>query len=381
MSVLIPPSPTTPMFSKAGSFPNSPKISAPTPPPVPAMLTKRSSKKWAPVEIESAPDFSHYSFDPDWRFDHETAQPLNIDQIDWTSIVGLACSEEGSDGVFFVETENGSFVLKGSTTIGADLFTYKLATRFGIPEPKMKVIAYATNEWPKMANELQKFENHVNSNSAVASPLGKCLQKAFLCAMELSSGKDMEHLEPQEAAKIFKDPKMLKDLGRLISFDMYINNWDRMPCVWDNDGNPKNILFNVSDSSMDAIDTSVTSISPDQFSENFQTYFQRVQSLMASVYAHSENIPSEITKLGDFIHQYTQCKLDGGDLGHLMEGMIEKGKEIAAISQKELEEMKEQVWGEVESTLEVVQFTPECIGFNRINIQFLTEMTKAFQPM
>eukprot|EP01119_Soliformovum_irregulare_P015304 TRINITY_DN4298_c0_g1_i1.p1 TRINITY_DN4298_c0_g1~~TRINITY_DN4298_c0_g1_i1.p1 ORF type:complete len:382 (-),score=85.13 TRINITY_DN4298_c0_g1_i1:71-1216(-) len=381
MSVLIPPSPTTPMFSNRGSYPNSPRINAPTPPPVPAKLTKRPSKKWAPVEIESAPDFSHYSFDPEWRFDHEAAQPLNVDQIDWTSIVGLACSEEGSDGVFFVETKNGSFVLKGSTTIGADLFTYKLAVRFGIPEPKMKVISYASNEWPKMANELQKFESHLNSDSAVASPLGKCLQKTFLCAMELSSGKDMENLEIEEAEKIFKNPKMLKELGRLIAFDMFINNWDRLPCVWDNEGNPKNILFNVSDASMDAIDTSVTSISPDQFLENFQNYFHRVQSLMSSVYSHAENIPSEILKLGDFIHQYTQCQLDSSDFEHLREGLEEAGKQIASITEKELEAMKEEVWNEVKDTLEVAQFTPECIGFNRVNIQFLTEMTKAFQPL
>jgi hypothetical protein len=34
-------------------------------------------------------------------------------------------------------------------------------------------------------------------------------------------------------------------LGKIIAFDIFINNPDRINSVWDNSGNPENILFEV----------------------------------------------------------------------------------------------------------------------------------------
>lgn len=33
------------------------------------------------------------------------------------------------------------------------------------------------------------------------------------------------------------------NLGKIISFDVLINNWDRFPLIWNNDGNFENLLF------------------------------------------------------------------------------------------------------------------------------------------
>lgn len=34
-------------------------------------------------------------------------------------------------------------------------------------------------------------------------------------------------------------------LGILLSFDMFVNNYDRVPFLWNNEGNPSNLLLQV----------------------------------------------------------------------------------------------------------------------------------------
>jgi len=360
-------------------MPSSPKVAAPTPPPVPSNLTRSDSRKrWQTIEIEPTPDLTTYSLRPDWKFDRSQATARNIDDVNWESIIGLSCSEDGSDGVFFVETESGSFVLKGSSTVGADLFAYELAKLYRVPVPRMRVIGFTADEWHDMWKGLGPLEAHVNKDSAIATPLGKCMQKAFMCVMDLSLGSDMEHLEKGEAAKIFKNEAVLKELGRVLAFDMLVNNWDRLPCIWDNDGNPNNILFSNDGASLAAIDTSITSIDPEQFGDSFNHYFDRVRSLMSSVYAHPKDPPSEIVKLQEFILHYTGCQLDNRDLLHVMNGMEEIGHSIATTPSSQFEKLRDGVSESVDESLRMCHFTPDCIGLNRVNTQYLAAMTKAF---
>merc|ERR1711920_489046 len=47
----------------------------------------------------------------------------------------------------------------------------------------------------------------------------------------------------KSSGQLSKEGKMvLRFLGALTAFDMIINNFDRLPCIWDNKGNPGNIM-------------------------------------------------------------------------------------------------------------------------------------------
>merc|ERR1712113_260363 len=35
----------------------------------------------------------------------------------------------------------------------------------------------------------------------------------------------------------------LKKIGALVAVDMLLNNFDRLPCIWQNAGNPNNVMF------------------------------------------------------------------------------------------------------------------------------------------
>lgn len=61
-------------------------------------------------------------------------------------------------------------------------------------------------------------------------------------------------------------------LAKITTYDVVINNWDRIPIVWDNKGNPENILFTTSRKRKEVvpfpIDNTITSIDP-SLEENF----------------------------------------------------------------------------------------------------------------
>lgn len=70
----------------------------------------------------------------------------------------------------------------------------------------------------------------------------------------------------------------LKSLGRIIAMDMLINNYDRLPLVWMNEGNLANLLF--VEQGVVAIDNKVNSI---EHEEGLETYFKLVQQTVQQV--------------------------------------------------------------------------------------------------
>lgn len=57
-------------------------------------------------------------------------------------------------------------------------------------------------------------------------------------------------MSPQRAERCFSTDypdtsSRLMNIGKIIAGDLFINNPDRFPLVWDNDGNETNLLFEV----------------------------------------------------------------------------------------------------------------------------------------
>lgn len=79
-----------------------------------------------------------------WKFNPEVAIPANIYSLqDWSQLEGFAWSDSGSGGVFFLGWENNEVVvLKGSVTVMADEFAYKLAKLCNMPVPELKNIRF-----------------------------------------------------------------------------------------------------------------------------------------------------------------------------------------------------------------------------------------------
>ena len=54
--------------------------------------------------------------------------------------VGL--SDEGNNGVAFIETKQGSLVFKACDEVSTDVFLSKIAEQLSIPSPKLRAISY-----------------------------------------------------------------------------------------------------------------------------------------------------------------------------------------------------------------------------------------------
>jgi len=64
------------------------------------------------------------------------AKPVpNLNEINWEKITAVTVSDNSSNGVIYVETEDGACVVKGTTEVAVDYFLYKLCLILGIPVP------------------------------------------------------------------------------------------------------------------------------------------------------------------------------------------------------------------------------------------------------
>jgi len=53
---------------------------------------------------------------------------------------------------------------------------------------------------------------------------------------EKRANRAFSHITPESRDRLIR-------LGMIFSFDAFINNYDRYPFLWDNDGNPDNLIL------------------------------------------------------------------------------------------------------------------------------------------
>jgi len=175
-------------------------------------------------------------------------------------------------------------------------------------------------------------------------------------------------------------------LGRLIMFDVLINNWDRLPIIWDSkDGNIDNILFQDSEQTpIIGIDQSITSIITP---EDRKIYLDKVRTLLTELcsfdFSHLQKFPFA-TKIQQFILAHQDLKFDIGRFGlraawiGMMRGAldiienitIEKLRnEYNSLNQLVEEVLQNTVVGDIQSKY----------GLLRVNIEFLSEILAVFK--
>jgi len=127
-------------------------------------------------------------------------------------------------------------------------------------------------------------------------------------------GKDALH----DAGK-----KLLIEVGRILAFDVLINNWDRLPLIWDNVGNTENILF--TDSNLVyGIDQSVQSINPKLHEENFKKYIAKVSTLLNHALALNTGDETGVNKVRNCIKQTTDYDIGVSGCKYLYIGLLKQ---------------------------------------------------------
>lgn len=131
-------------------------------------------------------------------------------------------------------------------------------------------------------------------------------------------------------------PKLLAQFGRVIALDMLVNNFDRFPMIWANQGNANNVLIRVGADGevvVTAIDQCVAQIKDEPHEDtNITEYLGRVAACLNEAAGPEPTGPC-VTKVRDFLKRY--C--DGHDIGEegcrqIQEGLLAAAVDVAGFS-------------------------------------------------
>jgi len=169
-----------------------------------------------------------------------------------------------------------------------------LCGNLGIAGPTVRLVASASKEGRCLHESLIKADS-------LRDPLQRKVQ-AMLAGRPLYLV--MEYVQAKPLADLFdtaglswaqhdfgveplsdRGRELLRTLGTFVAFDMIINNFDRLPCVWDNQGNAGNIMFTTDTAEPMSIDNVVCCISPEHKAATAK-YMERIREVVVDCIHH-----------------------------------------------------------------------------------------------
>eukprot|EP00048_Salpingoeca_helianthica_P016358 m.231865 g.231865 ORF g.231865 m.231865 type:complete len:437 (-) comp18516_c0_seq1:25-1335(-) len=170
-------------------------------------------------------------------------EPLaNISAIDISKI----CISElqwiggglGSTGVFILRSDVGTFVAKPtSNRTAGEIYASLLAEKLGIRSAKMWMV----NDFEAQEALINRMKWSKSKNPSEKERL-KTLRTQAMVLIEFIPG----HVLPACAMVVLAGPhrsRIMYELGLVVLLDMVVNNFDRVPLVWTNDGNLDNVII------------------------------------------------------------------------------------------------------------------------------------------
>lgn len=281
------------------------------------------------------------------------AKAADIDHIQWTKVSAFCRSGVGSAGVFFVKVPEGVAVVKGCDSVVEEVFAALLAERVGIRVPRVRVLEYTSREWRQAKWAIRSKAEAADPTGVDALKVEKELDRPFIMVMEFVKGKDLEQLGPQ-AKSLFESPdgpRLFREMGRLVCLDIVTNNWDRLPIIWDNDGNFRNLYLEQREGkdhhrtkwSVVGIDQGITAVKREVHPEGHDKYMSRVESLVVHIATRPGEEAEELQRFRDCIRTELAIDLRPSDSLEIQAGILETVKEFAKLEEKDLVEMKHKV--------------------------------------
>jgi hypothetical protein len=226
----------------------------------------------------------------------------SIDEVPWETTIGYEWLQGGlgSLGSYCIETDKGVVIIKGGTANASSeyfsLLLLKELERLDSLSPRSPPSSSSsistsstssTSSWScpciravdTSSEEAQGLISHLRVARTTGDEESFTVQSRLktrqtLFVMEYMRGKELPD-QRELLEQSFDNPikqKLLEKIGMLISYDMFINNFDRIPFIWKNEGNAGNILVDVKEEEKDVdvhgIDQFVGAISfPDKLVE------------------------------------------------------------------------------------------------------------------
>uniref|UniRef100_A0A7S0DI85 Actin-fragmin kinase catalytic domain-containing protein n=2 Tax=Amorphochlora amoebiformis TaxID=1561963 RepID=A0A7S0DI85_9EUKA len=121
-----------------------------------------------------------------------------------------------------------------------------LAREIGIHVPELRLASYNDGEYYEIQAALKR-----TASLSTKIGISRILQRKQIAVMEYVNGKPLVEVSgiPEKSA--------LRQVGGIIALDVVLNNFDRLPLVWNNQGNADNIFLVPEENNMYALDNRI----------------------------------------------------------------------------------------------------------------------------
>ena len=328
-------------------------MSTPPPPPPGSLPLSNNNSKISPPPPSGGPP-------PPSAPIHcnKPTKKLLENRIEWNKVTSVRSSDAGC--VFIVEVmtndetkETETVVVKGTTTVVQEIFANLLYKELKINSPRFKIIQFTEgNQFYYMQRVL---EERVAKSGGSKFKVQREINRPFIIVMEYFENiQDFYQMHPQLISEanyksIINSPELLFEICKIIVADVIINNWDRLPIIWDNDGNAGNLLFQFTktNSNIDpkrvkilAIDQAITPITNEK---QYKMYQNKIIKLVEDLISpkHTEGSPS--SKYRSFIEMIHQVDIGEEGLDNFKIAMIKATLHILDVLQySESDQAKEE---------------------------------------
>mmetsp|Transcript_125919 Transcript_125919/g.403135 ORF Transcript_125919/g.403135 Transcript_125919/m.403135 type:complete len:535 (-) Transcript_125919:34-1638(-) len=262
-----------------------------------------------------------------------------LEEASWSGISGLIWVHGGSGGVGLVRRPCGVSCVK--RCLPEELFAQRLATALGVRVAGMRVIEYTSKE----ANDMRLNVKYApTSGESDNVPIRRILQHDFLCVMEFVSGVGMMGIPAHNYLRKRQDAissTPWRDLGRLMAFDMLVNNYDRLPLAWSNEGNLGNVMLGCSVGDVVGIDQCAA---PIKHADGLEKYLAKVQRAVHEAQAGEGKAFGAVLEA---IFNNTAAQLAPDEIADLRRGCLDFVKEVVDCRGGKFEEVLQEVGREV----------------------------------
>jgi len=183
----------------------------------------------------------------------------------------------GSGGALLVQLgATEAVVVKplGPTAM-SEAIAVEVANLLGVRIANSRMVTMAHEEFFDMSSALHNSPVMLDGDKHKIGALLTSGNRQCVAILEFVQGTVLEGQAGREALTRQRSFQLFEELGQLIAFDVLLNNFDRVPAIWQNNGNLANVMIS-SDNTVVGIDQQVNAISDEMGRE---AYMARVREI------------------------------------------------------------------------------------------------------
>lgn len=248
--------------------------------------------------------------------------PMQAD-IPWSDASEMMWCHGGSGGVFLLNLPTGAICLKAERCTPEMLFAQRLAGALTVRMASMRVVPKTHQEYAAINSALHRAVPTLEDHKL---QLGHVRAAESLTVMEYVQGCAMMGMPAHLYLQEHRDTvSFWHGLGRLMGFDLLINNFDRLPLAWSNEGNLGNVML----SPVSAVVGIDQSAQPITHAEGLRNYVARLQKVCLEAVHGPE---TSFKSVKEAIYNNTAIELSSEEINHLRHGCLVLLKEVSCLT-------------------------------------------------